>query len=57
MLVSRRVKLLATALDYLLIIEVIISTEPDHHAEAEPLVHFVVHAITVHGGIRGAVLH
>ena len=43
--------------DYLLIIEVIISTEPDHHTEAEPLVHFVVHAITVHGGIRGAVLH
>lgn len=49
--------LLATALDYLFIIEFIVSTEPDHHAEAEPLVHFVVDGITVHGRIRGAVLH
>ena len=48
--------LLATALDYLLVIEVIVCTQPDHHTEAVPLVHYITLGNILRGSVRGTTL-
>ena len=46
--------LLTMALLYLLVIEVIVCTQPDHHLEAVPLVHFIGSFTALSGRMWGA---